>query len=100
MSRTWRAWSADVSRDRSRSVPNPREDLEKLKDAALDAVQHPRRTAEHLVGKAVGVAKGSVDAGKAAAGLVAARLTGGGDDAEVMPPPSEPPEPDDEADEH
>jgi len=66
-------------------VPNP---LERLKDA----VQHPRQTAEHVVGGAVWIAKGTVHKGIELAGALTSKGRDGG--ARQRPaPPDEHPEP-------
>jgi len=62
-------------------VPNP---IDKFKAAATEAVQHPRRTAEHVVGGAVAVAKGAAHKGLEVAGTVTSKVTGGRD--EDLPP--------------
>ena len=58
-------------------MPNP---IDKFKAAVTEAVQHPRRTAEHVVGGAVAVAKGAAHKGLEVAGTVTSKVTGGGRD--------------------
>ncbi len=60
-------------------MPNP---LELLKDA----VRHPRQTAEHVVGGAVGIAKGTVHKGLEVAGSLTSKARGG----DAPAPPSTP----------
>ena len=71
-------------------MPNP---IDKLKTAATEAVQHPRRTAEQVVGGAVDLAKGTVHKGLGVASGLAARVTGGRESAppDAPVPAPEPP---------
>jgi hypothetical protein len=63
-------------------VPNP---IDKLKAVATEAVQHPRRTAENVVGGAVEIARGTVQKGLEVAGTVTSRVTGGRETARSAP---------------